>query len=69
MLEEFRAQKIGCQIIAALEKEAQRQGFEKITLEARKISQNFYLKLGYTTIEGSDHLSLNIPHITMGKYI
>ncbi len=69
VLEKFRGLKIGTKIIEALEKEAQKQGLKKIIIEARKSSQNFYLKNEYKLIENSEHISIGVEHVNMEKVL
>ena len=42
------------------------KGFSKITLHARKVAYNFYIKLNYQSI-GSEFLEVGMPHYKMEK--
>lgn len=59
---------IGQLLMAAAEDECRRAGAEKVILHARTTAEEFYKKLGYTTV--SDIFTeVGIPHVVMEKQL
>lgn len=65
----FQGKGYGKQIMAALEEEAIKLGYQKITLHAREIALPFYQKLGYTLVGPSYKLFDQIQHFEMFKQL
>ncbi len=59
---------IGRQLVLAAEKYCSEQGYNKITLHARKVAVGFYRGLGYT-VAGDEFTEVGIPHLMMEKNI
>lgn len=68
MAVEPRAQRrgIGGRLIAVLEAEVARRGFEEIVLHAREPAVGFYQRAGYA-VAGGAFMEVGIPHIKMHK--
>lgn len=59
---------LGTAMLAFAEYVATKEGFEKITLHARKVAVGFYKKYDYKII-GNEFTEVGIPHYEMEKYI
>ncbi|MDU1889246.1 MAG: GNAT family N-acetyltransferase [Dysgonomonas sp.] len=59
---------LGTSMLAVAEFVAQKEGFEVITLHARKLAVGFYEKYGYKII-GEEFQEVGIPHNEMEKII
>jgi len=68
VLDAFQKKSIGTRLIELAEKIAKEKSIQFITLHARKVVADFYLKLGYQ-IEGDEFVEVNIPHLQMTKMI
>jgi predicted GNAT family N-acyltransferase len=66
VLQNYRGQGIGSQLVTACENEAKKQSFTKVKLAAQLESIPFYEKLGYE-IYGDIFLDAGIPHRNMKK--
>ena len=65
---EYQGQGIGSDMVKFCEKYTKNNGYDKITMHARKTAEDFYLKLGYKTI-GNEFDEVGIPHCEMEKLI
>lgn len=65
---EPRAQRrgIGGRLVAALEAEVARRGYEEVVLHARAPAAAFYQRAGYA-VDGEPFMEVGIPHILMRK--
>lgn len=68
VLEEYRGQGFGSQLVKRCEQEAIKQGFNKVKLASQLESIPFYEKLGYK-IYGDIFLDAGIPHRNMKKIL
>jgi predicted GNAT family N-acyltransferase len=68
VLDAFQKKGIGTRLVELAEKIAKEKSIQFITLHARKVVADFYLKLGYQ-IEGDEFVEVNIPHLQMTKMI
>ena len=68
VLESFQNKGIGTRMVEYSERIAKEMSISKITLHARKVVADFYLKLGYH-IEGDEFVEVNIPHLQMTKVL
>jgi ribosomal protein S18 acetylase RimI-like enzyme len=59
---------IGAQLVAALEAEVARRGFEEVVLHARAPAVGFYERAGYA-VDGAPFIEVGIPHVKMRKLI
>ena len=59
---------IGARLVAALEAEAARRGFDEVVLHAREAAVGFYERAGYAA-EGAPFIEVGIPHVKMRKLI
>jgi ribosomal protein S18 acetylase RimI-like enzyme len=59
---------IGAQLVAALEAEVARRGFDEVVLHARQAAVGFYEHAGYAA-EGPPFIEVGIPHVKMRKLI
>lgn len=59
---------VGAKVLQFAEEAAQKWGFRKIILHARKVAVGFYLKYNYT-IKGDEFTEVGIPHYEMEKEI
>ena len=59
---------LGTAMLAFAEYVATKEGFEKMTLHARKIALGFYEKYGYKIV-GNEFTEVGIPHYKMEKII
>lgn len=59
---------LGTAMLAFAEYVATKEGFEKITLHARKTAMGFYEKYEYKTV-GNEFIEVGIPHYKMEKII
>ena len=66
--ENWQNRKVGTKLVKFAETFSKEKGFSKIVLHSRKMSANFYQKLGYKTI-GNEFIEINIPHIKMEKHL
>lgn len=66
VLPQYRRQKLGEEVMLALESHAKRQGISEITLSAQVQAVGFYEKLGYKKLNDL-HMDEFCPHITMKK--
>jgi predicted GNAT family N-acyltransferase len=66
--EDFRAMKIGTEMVLFAEEYSKKKGYSTMLLNARKTAVVFYEKLGYTKIS-DEFLEINIPHYKMSKNI
>lgn len=66
VLPQYRRQKLGKEVMLALESHAKRQGISEITLSAQVQAVGFYEKLGYKKLNDL-HMDEFCPHITMKK--
>lgn len=66
--EEYQGKSIGSKMVRYAENFARSQGYQKLTLHARKYAVIFYKKLDYEVC-GEEFLELNIPHYPMQKYL
>ncbi len=66
VLPQYRRQKLGEEVMLALESHAKRQGISEITLSAQVQAVGFYEKLGYKKLNDR-HMDEFCPHITMKK--
>ncbi|MFY0252683.1 GNAT family N-acetyltransferase [Chitinophaga sp. 30R24] len=57
---------IGRDIVSFAEQYAHENGFNVLTLHARKVATGFYQKLGYETC-GEEFIEVGIPHYEMRK--
>lgn len=65
--EKAQGQRLGQQIIDALEQQASQLGMKEININAREHAVGFYQKLGYKTVKYSHTLFDEIKHYTMVK--
>ncbi|MCP0886843.1 GNAT family N-acetyltransferase [Ligilactobacillus sp. WILCCON 0076] len=68
ILKAFRGQKLGSQILKAIESDARENKVSYLTLGAQDQAQLFYTKLGYQVV-GKGFLDANIVHHRMDKKI
>ncbi|WP_163537049.1 GNAT family N-acetyltransferase [Gracilibacillus sp. YIM 98692] len=68
VLNEFRAQGYGKDILLFMEKIAKQKGIHTAKLNAQTQAEGFYQQLGYQTTS-EEFLDANIPHVTMTKEI
>ena len=68
ILDSFQKKGIGSALIEFAEKTAKDNLATTMILHARKVVADFYLKNGYH-IEGEEFLEVNIPHLSMKKYL
>lgn len=68
VLDAFQKQGIGTRLVELAEMIAKEKSINTITLHARKVVTDFYLKLGYI-IEGEEFVEVNIPHLQMTKVL
>ncbi|MEB3886548.1 GNAT family N-acetyltransferase [Lyngbya sp. CCY1209] len=66
VLKEYRGQKIGSQLMVALEQVARQNGLSSIWFNAQVAAIPFYQKLGYNVI-GEEFMEADIPHKMMRK--
>ncbi|GAE94272.1 GNAT family acetyltransferase YjcF [Gracilibacillus boraciitolerans JCM 21714] len=66
ILDRFRGQGYGKEIIFFMEKIAKEKGLGKSKLNGQTHAEEFYLHLGYQTISG-EFMDAGIPHVTMTK--
>ena len=59
---------IGAQLVAALEAEVARRGFDEVVLHARAAAVGFYERAGYT-VDGAPFVEVGIAHVKMRKLI
>ena len=59
---------IGAQLVAALEAEVARRGFDEVVLHARAAAVGFYERAGYV-VEGDPFVEVGIPHVKMRKLL
>lgn len=59
---------LGTSMLSFAEYVAEQEGFERITLHARKVALGFYLKYNYKII-GEEFTEVGIPHFEMNKQI
>jgi len=59
---------IGAQLVAALEAEVARRGFDEVVLHARATAVGFYERAGYA-VDGAPFVEVGIPHVKMRKLI
>jgi ribosomal protein S18 acetylase RimI-like enzyme len=59
---------IGAQLVAALEAEVARRGFDEVVLHARAAAVGFYERAGYV-VDGDPFVEVGIPHVKMRKLI
>ena len=64
--DDYQGKGIGKMLIDFAEQTASDNGFNKITLHARKTAVPFYEKLGYWII-GDEFIEVDIPHYEMEK--
>jgi len=64
--EKYQRKGIGNILVRQAEKTARENGYQQITLHARKVAIDFYKKLDYTIISGT-FTEVNIPHVAMQK--
>ncbi|MET3875611.1 GNAT family N-acetyltransferase [Chitinophaga sp. OAE865] len=62
----FQGKGIGREIVVFAEQYARSNGFDELTMHARKEATGFYLKLGYK-ICGEEFTEVGIPHYEMRK--
>ncbi len=66
--EEYQGKSIGSKMVRYAEDFARSQGYQKLTLHARKNAVIFYQRLDYE-VSGEEFLEVNIPHYAMEKYL
>ena len=66
--EEYQGKSIGSKMVRYAEDFARIQGYQKLTLHARKNAVIFYKRLDYE-VSGEEFLEGNIPHYSMEKYL
>ncbi len=66
--EEYQGRSIGSKMVSYAEDYAISQGYQKLTLHARKNAAKFYQKLNYE-VYGEEFREVNIPHYAMQKYL
>jgi ribosomal protein S18 acetylase RimI-like enzyme len=59
---------IGARLVAALEAEVARRGFDEVVLHARATAVGFYERAGYT-VDGAPFTEVGIPHVKMRKLL
>ena len=64
--EDFRAMKIGTEMVRFAEEYSKEKGYSTMSLNARKTAVAFYEKLGYAKMS-REFLEINIPHYKMSK--
>jgi hypothetical protein len=64
--DDFRAMKIGTEMVRFAEEYSKKKGYSTMLLNARKTAVAFYEKLGYKKMSG-EFLEINIPHYKMSK--
>jgi predicted GNAT family N-acyltransferase len=64
--DDFRAMKIGTEMVRFAEEYSKKKGYSTMLLNARKTAVAFYEKMGYTKMSG-EFLEINIPHYKMSK--
>nr|WP_077297328.1 GNAT family N-acetyltransferase [Virgibacillus pantothenticus] len=68
VLNEYRGQSIGKQLIQAMEQAVLEHGYHKSKLNGQTHAENFYHHLGYETVS-DEFLDAGIPHVTMIKQL
>ena len=63
---EFQGKGIGAEMVRFSEDFAQKEGYQKMVLHARKVVLGFYLSLGYKAV-GEEFEEIGIPHFKMEK--
>ena len=66
VLEEFRAMKVGSEMVQYAENYSKKSGYKNMLLNARKTAAEFYEKHGYEKIS-EEFLEINLPHYKMRK--
>lgn len=66
VLKAWRRHGVGAAILARLCDEAQKRGYEKVTLHAQTHAAPFYYKHGFLS-HGGEFLEAGIPHLEMRK--
>ena len=64
----YQGQGIGSEMVRYSEKYANENGYNKITMHARKKSVSFYKKLSYSTV-GDEFTEVGVPHYKMEKIL
>jgi N-acetylglutamate synthase-like GNAT family acetyltransferase len=64
--EQWRSLKVGTALVRYAEQYAKNKGYETVLMHARKTAREFYLKLGYESVD-EEFLEINIPHYCMRK--
>ena len=64
--DDFRAMKIGTEMVRFAEEYSKKKGYSTMLLNARKTAVAFYEKMGYKKMSG-EFLEINIPHYKMSK--
>ena len=64
--EQWRSLKVGTALVRYAEQYAKNKGYETVLMHARKAAREFYLKLGYESVD-EEFLEINIPHYCMRK--
>jgi predicted GNAT family N-acyltransferase len=62
----LRGTGIGTRLLAEAEREAQRQGADKVILNAQRQAEGFYAACGYVA-HGEEFLEEGLPHVQMRK--
>ena len=63
---DWQGKGIGRMLVIDAERFAQKTGYKKIILHARKVALGFYLSMGYVVV-GEQFLEVGIPHFMMEK--
>lgn len=69
VLPAFQALGLGGHLVTYLESKVKQKGVQLIELQARENALNFYIKLGYESIERTHLLYGTIQHYLMRKFI
>ena len=64
--EQWRSLKVGTALVRYAEQYAKNKGYDTVLMHARKTAREFYLKLGYESVD-EEFLEINIPHYCMRK--
>ncbi|CQR47978.1 putative N-acetyltransferase YjcF [Paraliobacillus sp. PM-2] len=66
VIEAFRGQSLGKELILHMEQSLIKKGVKKVALGSQTHATSFYLKLGYQTVS-SVFIDANMPHVMMEK--
>lgn len=67
VLKDYRGYGLGAEILKILEKFTIGKGYSNVYLESQSSAKEFYIKNGYTELDGNEFVIAGVSHVRLGK--